>query len=228
MARRFGTPLSPIGVQGCRHTSEASRFRAEVLGGQDCRAPSPVGRIPQVPDTQSERLLLSFCAAGGANFFLRQPTIKASGSVSVESCSSFPTCGAQELSSLPMWEGGVGFRSARRTQPAAQWASWAEALKMVKERHLVVADTILGALESGAETSSTQAILKCTRVLHDAGFESPAWGELAEGRAQLRLSRRTRIPASLASGGSSKPVLRSRGIIARFQCGRKCWNTSGR
>ena len=32
-------------------------------------------------------------------------------------------------------------------------------------------------------TSSIQAILKCSRILHDAGFESPAWGELAEGRA---------------------------------------------
>ena len=61
-------------------------------------------------------------------------------------------------------------------QPAAHWASWVDALKMVKERHPVVADTILGALESGAETSSIQANLKCSRILHDAGFESPAWG----------------------------------------------------
>ena len=61
-----------------------------------------------------------------------------------------PTCGVQELSSLSMWEGGIGLRSARRSQPAAHWASWADALKMVKERHPIVADTILGALESGA------------------------------------------------------------------------------
>ena len=66
-----------------------------------------------------------------------------------------------------MWEGGIGLRSASRTQPAAHWASWADALKMVKERHPVVADTILGALESGAETSSIQAILKCSRILHE-------------------------------------------------------------
>ena len=81
-----------------------------------------------------------------------------------------------------MWEGGIGLRSARRSQPAAHWASWADALKMVKERHPIVADTILGALESGAETNSIQAILKCSQILCDAGFESPAWGELAEGR----------------------------------------------
>ena len=82
-----------------------------------------------------------------------------------------------------MWEGGIGLRSARRSQPAAHWASWADALTMVKERHPIVADTILGALESGAETSSIQAILKGSQILCDAGFGSPAWGGLAEGRA---------------------------------------------
>ena len=65
-------------------------------------------------------------------------------------------------------------RSARRTQPAAHRANWADALKMVKERNPVVADTILGTLESGAETSSAQAILKCSQILYNAGFESPA------------------------------------------------------
>ena len=109
---------------------------------------------------------------------LRQPTIRASGSVSVKSCRSFPLAGLKSCRHCR----GIGLRSARRSQPAAHWASWADALKMVKERHPVVGDTILEALESGAETSSIQAILKCSQILHDAGFESPAWGELAEGR----------------------------------------------
>ena len=129
-------------------------------------------RIPEVPDTQSA---WSFCAAAGANFFLR--------GVNPDHAKWSAAAHAQGLSSLPMWEGGTGLRSARRTQPAAHWASWTDALKMVKERHPVVAGTILGALESGAETSSIQAILKCSRIFHDAGFESPAWGALAEGRA---------------------------------------------
>ena len=37
---------TPTKVQGSRHTSGACRFRATVLGGQDCRAPSPVGENP--------------------------------------------------------------------------------------------------------------------------------------------------------------------------------------
>ena len=79
-----------------------------------------------------------------------------------------------------------------------------------------MADTILGALESGAETSSTQVILKCSRILHDAGFESPAWVSWLNC-VPLRLSRRKRIPANLASGGSRKPVLRSRSTISGFR-----------
>ena len=60
-----------------------------------------------------------------------------------------PSRGAQEQSSLPLWEGGLGLRSARR--------SWADELKMAKERH--------------------------PAVRAHAGFESPAWTELAEGHA---------------------------------------------
>ena len=70
--------------------------------------------IPEVPDTQSAWLLLSFCAAARANFFLRgvnpdQAKWFAAAHVQgVWQCfcqimQILPTCGAQELSSLPMW-----------------------------------------------------------------------------------------------------------------------------
>ena len=36
---------------------------------------------------------------------------------------------------LPSFVGGFGLRSAHRAQLAAHWASWADALKMVQERH---------------------------------------------------------------------------------------------
>ena len=65
--------------------------------------------------------------------------------------------------------------------------------------HPVVADTILGA-ERGAETSSTQAILKSSRILHDAGFESPAWGE---GGAP-EVVEKEEDPSQLRLGGQQK------------------------
>ena len=150
-------------------------------------------RIPEVPDTQSAWLLLSFCAAARANFFLRAVNLEyaeqfaSSHDEGVWLClcrilQISPSCHAQEVSSLPLWKGGLGLRSALRTLPAAHWASWADAVKMVKERHPEVADIILGALETGAESNSTQALLRCARILHDSGFESPSWAELAEGR----------------------------------------------
>ena len=79
--------------------------------------------------------------------------------------------------------GGLGLRSARRTQPAAYWASWADAIKMVQERHPGVARTILAALEENSEAESIQAITVCARTLQGVGFESPSWAELAEGQA---------------------------------------------
>ena len=81
-----------------------------------------------------------------------------------------------------------GLRSARRTQPAAHWASWADALKMVHERHPGVAETMVGALEANEESSSIQAVLRCARVLEDAGFERPNWADLFEGRSPGRVS----------------------------------------
>ena len=150
-------------------------------------------RIPLVPDTQSSWLLLSFCAAARANFYLRAVSpdltnqFAAAHDDGVWEClcrtlKISPTCGAWEQSSLPLWEGGLGLRSAARTQPAAHWASWADALKMVQERHPGVAEIIVGALEANSESLSIQAVLKCARILEGAGFERPLWAELAEGR----------------------------------------------
>ena len=67
-----------------------------------------------------------------------------------------PTCGA--------WEdhffcGRVGWAFAVQQGPnlhAAHWASWADALKMVQERHPGVAEIIVGALEGNSESPSIQ------------------------------------------------------------------------
>ena len=61
--------------------------------------------------------------------------------------SILPSCGAEDQARLPLWEGGFGLRSAQRTQQAAHWARWADAIKMVKDRHPSVAELIVSALE---------------------------------------------------------------------------------
>ena len=69
-----------------------------------------------------------------------------------------------------------------------QWASWADALKMVHERHPGVAETMVGALEANEESASIHPVLRCARVLEDAGLERPSWADLLEGRSPGRAS----------------------------------------
>ena len=59
----------------------------------------------------------------------------------------------------------------------------ADALKMVHERHPGVAETMVGALEANEESSSIQAVLRCARILEDAGFERPSWAVICGGSA---------------------------------------------
>ena len=42
---------------------------------------------------------------------------------------------AAQVASLPMRMGGLGLRSAQRCAHAAYWASWADALPMIRQRH---------------------------------------------------------------------------------------------
>ena len=86
--------------------------------------------------------------------------------------------GAENQATLPLWEGGLGLRSARRTQPATHWASWADAIKMAKDRQPPIAELIVSALEKGLDARSIQAVTQCTQVLDRTGFDCPPWAHL--------------------------------------------------
>ena len=117
--------------------------------------------IPTVPDVQSAWLLLLHCASARANYLLRvvRPEwvdqFALSHDESVWSCLCtilrIPANTGHEhtkiTSTLPLSLGGLGLRSARRTCVAAYWASWADALPMIQERHPTVADQIVYHLE---------------------------------------------------------------------------------
>ena len=49
---------------------------------------------------------------------------------------------SQKLASLPFRLGNMGLANAVRGREAAQWASWANCIKMVKHRHPPIAATI--------------------------------------------------------------------------------------
>ena len=113
--------------------------------------------IPTVPDVQSAWLLLLHCVSARANYQLRvvRPELVNSFAeshdqglwrclcaivgVPAETCDGLTraTC------TLPLSLGGLGLRSAARTQESAYWASWADTLSMVQARHPSVAELMV-------------------------------------------------------------------------------------
>ena len=68
--------------------------------------------------------------------------------------------------------------SAHRNRESAHWASWANCLRMVHDRHPDVAKTMIAQLEVGI--TCFEGVQRFRRLVEDAGFEVPSWRELAE------------------------------------------------
>ena len=89
---------------------------------------------------------------------------------------------SRDSSSLPLSMGGLGLRSAVRTSVPAFWASWADSLQMVHEKHPVVAEWIVEALEGGGNTPTQRAVVgKAWSLDGVEGFEPPSWRALSRG-----------------------------------------------
>ena len=191
-------------------------------------------RIPAIQDTQSAWLLLSFCAAARSNFFLRAVSPQFTQEFAqahdegVWQClcrilSVHVGCGAQEQSSLPWWEGGIGLRSACRTAPAAHWASWADALKMIRDRHPAVVDIVVDALRRPEESMTIRTVVECAAVLERTGFECPSWEDLAEGVHLVNLGRKKIRPSHVWGGSNKLPLPLN---TTTTQCGQGLGSTS--
>ena len=141
-------------------------------------------------DPQSAWLLLVMCAATKANFWLRgvQPELTESFAEThdthVWEClrqilkipdRSF----SQTIASLPFSQGGLGLVSASGIRSGAHWASSADCLRMVRQRHPSVAETMIQGLADGTEPCFL-AVRRCAETLEEAEFEAPSWSTLAE------------------------------------------------
>ena len=88
----------------------------------------------------------------------------------------------QDSVTLPLSLGGLGLRSALRTSKAAYWASWADCLAMISERHPEVAQLMVDELEGVPRTSCLEAAASAARELTGVcDFEPPTWHALAQG-----------------------------------------------
>ena len=153
-------------------------------------------RIPVVQDL-SAWLLLLYCAKTRANYWLRGvppedvAQFASEHDVATQSCLSRLlgaglTQDAQDLASLPLSLGGCGLRSASRSKEAAHWASWADSLRMIHQRHPDVAALMVRALSSAEEGRHLQAAESCRlQLLSLGGFVPPEWHAAAEARPRF-------------------------------------------
>ena len=88
---------------------------------------------------------------------------------------------------LPLRLGGLGLSSAVRLRFAAHWASWADCIRMVHQRHPSVARTIIDAVEANDPAQAAQGVVSSINSLRSAGFVIPSWDEGKDPiKAQLR------------------------------------------
>ena len=169
-------------------------FVSRVLEQKTQEHSTLLERIPAVQDLQSAWVLLSYCAAARANFWLRT-TSPAHTEVfaqehdkgiskflcqllHVDPDSVSPS--ATAAASLPLSSGGLGLRSATRLRGAAHWASWADSLKMVFDRHPDIARRIVRGLEGHHPAPGIQAVLDCASSLTRDGFRPAPWEDLMQ------------------------------------------------
>ena len=117
-------------------------------------------RISVLADLQSSWALLLQCAAARATYFLRIVRPESSHQFAVMRDEGLWRCvcrlldrpvdsvapDIQDVCTLPLVLGGLGFRSAVRTRAPAFWASWADAVHMIHKRHPAVADQIVSSI----------------------------------------------------------------------------------
>ena len=152
-------------------------------------------RIPLLHDVQAAWLLLVHCAAARANYVARV----------VEPGSAEPFCQRHDAglwqclcailqispdqgedvvgaASMPLVLGGLGLRSACRVSQPAYWASWADALHVIHNRHPEVAAQLVTALDDEPESRFLCAAERARRDVDGVmGFEPPSWQAAAAG-----------------------------------------------
>ena len=121
------------------------------------------------------------------------------------------------------------FEESTKIHPAAHWASWADALAMIHQRHPAIVDNIVGALKN-AESDSIRCLLDCTRRLAETGFEVLDWTDLArdegeDGPCQPKIGWQKQAANSVKECFFSNTVWSSLGDSERALCPFTMWSS---
>ena len=182
------------GDQSPRHPLGHSAFVEAHLSKKAEEQALFLERIPAVPDVQSSWALLLHCAAARANYLLRVVKPEATTSHAQRHNAGLWKCLCEilhvdpessaelwETASMPLCLGGMGLRDASRVATSAYWASWADSMPMIFQRHPDVATAFVQELE-GAPEGALGALARATTSLTGVcGFEPPTWQVLIEG-----------------------------------------------
>ena len=126
--------------------------------------PTLYEKITHIPDLQIGWLLLVFCAATRANYWLRSVAPELTEGFARRHDHEAVQCLCKMLqvepiqpsvvatASMPLTLGGLGVGSAFRTRDSAHWGSWADCLEMIAHRHPPVATAIMEDFNVGAQS----------------------------------------------------------------------------
>ena len=98
---------------------------------------------------------------------------------------------------------------------AAHWVSWADCVRMVKERHPPIANMMIHHLQEGAGPSFL-SVRACTQRLVEAGFDMGFLGRSC--RRHLQLCRKMLSPINRRPGGNKRQQSWRRGS-SETRCG---------
>ena len=149
-------------------------------------------RIPAIQDVQLAWLLLLYCAVPRANYWFRTVQPEFTAAFAERHDKDVWTCLCEILqintvdpkvvssASLPVTLGGVGLGSAVRIREASFWASWADCLEMVTERHPSIATAMIEGITQKSQ-GCMGSVARSGEALQKVGMEMPSWMELSEG-----------------------------------------------
>ena len=163
--------------------------------------------LPELPDLQCAWLLLALCASPRANHALRTlPPSEVAGYAAAHDAAlwdTFLSCigGAPEhdahaawlIAGIPATLGGLGLQSAARTSPAAYWASWADALPVIRARRPHFAAACVAELDGAVacRSMSLQQASDARALLLTEGWTScPTWAQLLANHQRKALPDR--------------------------------------
>ena len=209
-----GDPDIPSNERGVRVLGTPVRHRdfveAQVQQTGEVHAVL-LSRISAVSDLQCAWLILLFCASARANYLLRvvHPSWSQGFATTHDNavwnclCGLLDIAGTQQMrdrASISLSKGGLGIRSATRDRDSAFWASWADALPTIRERHPSVADQFCVALQRGDGGFHMGEAASCRERLMERGFDCPEWGDVARGLQPGQVSLDDPLPGVARRG----------------------------